>query len=324
MTRFWASPSLQADMASSEPGIEDQPAPAVVEPGDETLIARCHAIAEDLNGRGAFDLAVPFYRQTIALLLAERTVRATAAPEAMQTLMQVSQVKDLLTSQASAPSAALPAELEQHLLALEQDLSAANAATVHALLLELQAKSQEDCVPLLALLAKTQLLQGELEAAHALFQQALALAPHDPKLIVNTGASCLANGDRTMALQLLRPLAFRRHTLSDSRVLQSLLSNLALAELEAGQVAEASSLRSELAGLAPDRLPVQEWLDDARLWAEAGHRDEAKRLLTALRAVHPSHRGVLELLAQLLEELGEFRDAALVYRDLLRPTLAGS
>jgi sirohydrochlorin ferrochelatase len=69
-------------------------------------------------------------------------------------------------------------------------------------------------------------------------------------------------------------------------------------------------------------LPLSEWLDDARRWVEAGHRQDAKMLLVALRAVHPRSRPVLELLAQTLEDCDEFREAALVYRDLLRPSLS--
>ena len=296
---------------------------AIPEVGRHDLIARCHAIAEDLNGRGDFDLAVPFYRQTIALLLADQPVGEVVADEAASAVQEVNrdvvQVDTLVS--ASEP---LSNELNAHLLALEEDLSTANALTVQCLLLDLQAQRQKQCAPLLALLAKTHLLQGDLQAALLCYQQALKLNPQDSKLIVNTAAACLAIGDFPMALKHLRPLARHRHTLKDPRVVRSLLSNLALAELESGHVAEAALLRAELAGMAPDALPLQDWVDDARRWVEQGHRMDAKGLLVALRAVHPCHRGVLELLAQLLEELGEYRDAALVYRDLLRPNLAGS
>jgi len=265
---------------------------------------------------------VPFYRQTIALLLADSSVGDAAAPDAVDTVQQASGDQECMTLQ-PAGFEVLPEELQLHLSALEEDLSSANASTIQTLLLDLQDQCKSPYAPVLGLLAKTYLYQGELESALALYQQALALEPLDPKLILNTAAASLALGDRTTALKLLRPLARRRHTLNDARVVCSLLSNLALAELEVGQVAEAAHLRAELAGRSPDTVPLQDWLEDARRWAEMGNRHDAKGLLVALRAVHPRHRGVLELLAQILEELGEFRDAALVYRDLLRPGLAG-
>lgn len=284
---------------------------------EQALIARCHAIAEELNSRGALDLAVPFYRQTIALLLAGRERAADQDPEAASVVLDAA---------AGAPAAdealvEIPLELEQHLSALEEDLAPANAATIRALLLDLQAQCADPPAALLALLAKTHLLSGDLPAALDHYQRALQRTPDAPALIVNTGAAWLACGDRAAALSLLRPLAARRHTIDSGRVLGALLSNLALAELEAGRVAEVATLRAELAGLSPDGLPLPDWLDDVRRWAETGHRQEARQLLVALRAVYPRHRVVLELLAQTLEELGDFREAALVYRDLLRPGL---
>lgn len=138
---------------------------------------------------------------------------------------------------------------------------------------------------------------------------------------MNTAAAFMACGDCQSALRLLRPLARQRQHITDSSIVRSLLSNLAIAELETGSVDAAASLRVELAGLDPDGLPLRDWLDDARRWSETGHRQAAKQLLMALRALYPSDRGVLELLGRLLEELGDFREAALIYRDLLRPSL---
>ena len=284
---------------------------------EQALIARCHAIAEALNSQGALDLAVPFYRQTIALLLAGYERTTAPDPEAAASVMEAGR-----NAPAADPGPAVIApELEQHLNALAEDLAPANAATIRELLLELQAQCVDPPPALIALLAKTHLLSGDLQAALDHYQRALHLSPDDPALIVNTGAASLACGDRAAALALLRPLAARRHSIDSGRVLGALLSNLALAELEAGRVAEAASWRVELAGLSPDGLPLPEWLDDARRWAETGHRQDARQLLVALRAVYPRHRAVLELLAQTLEELGDFREAALVYRDLLRPGL---
>lgn len=309
MARLWFVIRLQFGMAGSTQRSHD------------ALIARTHAIAEDLNSRGCLDLAVPFYRQAIALLMAERECMAGVAPEGAPLVIDAAAAAPvgLSTQQATIE---IPPELEQHLRALEEELSPANAITIRELLMELRGQSNHASAALMGLLAKTHLLSGDLQAALDCYQQALQQAPHDPALIVNTGAAWLACGDRPAALALLRPLAAKRHTIDSPRVLGALLGNLALAELEVGRVAAVAQLRAELAGLAPDGLPLPEWLDDARRWVEAGHRQDAKTLLVALRAVHPRSRPVLELLAQTLEDCGEFREAALVYRDLLRPSLS--
>ena len=71
---------------SSEPVIESAtPAADAASPASESgLIERYNAMAEELNGRGAMELAVPFYRQTTARLLAERgRWRARHAPRAV-------------------------------------------------------------------------------------------------------------------------------------------------------------------------------------------------------------------------------------------------
>jgi Flp pilus assembly protein TadD len=292
-----------------------------LQPGDaQVLIGRCHAIAEELNKRGALDLAVPFYRQTIALLLAEASPSLDADQACLAMLDAASQAAGPTTF--TAPTAKrLPPELDQHLLALEQDLSAANALTVRKLLLDLNEQVGHTHPGLIALLAKTYVFEGDFEQSRVHFEQALALAPADPKLIMNTAAAFMACGDCQSALRLLRPLARQRQHITDSSIVRSLLSNLAIAELETGSVDAAASLRVELAGLDPDGLPLRDWLDDARRWSETGHRQAAKQLLMALRALYPSDRGVLELLGRLLEELGDFREAALIYRDLLRPSL---
>lgn len=291
-------------------------------PGDaQVLIKRCYAIAEELNKRGAIDMAVPFYRQTIALLLATVEPSLEAEPIYVEMIDALGQVAG---PSAFAVQAAdrLPPELDQHLQALEQDLSTANALTVRKLLIELGEQVGQTHSGLIALLAKTYVLEDDFQQARMYFEQALALAPADPKLIMNTGAAFMACGDCQSALRLLRPLARQRQEIADSSIVRSLLSNLAIAEMQTGSVSAAASLRIELAGLDPDALPLQDWLDDARRWIEIGHRKEAKELLIGLRAVYPSDRGVLELLGRLLEDLGDFREAALIYRDLLRPLLS--
>lgn len=288
-----------------------------LEAGDHGLIERCHAIAEDLNSRGALDLAVPFYRQTIALLLGERQQAHTA---------DIQLETGLLAAAADAAPAAdcdrqPPADLGHHLAALEDELTVENTTLVRQMLEELELQLEQPCAALIGLKARTHLLDGDLSRAQELYQQALALAPEEPRYRFNCGAALLAAGEPREAVKLLRQVWQQRDTIHEPGLLQALLANLAQAELALGRVAEAARLRADLAGYAPDELPLEDWLEDARQWCSSGRRQEARQLLTALRAVQPQHQGVLSLLAETLEALGDYRDAALVYRDLLRPAL---
>ena len=71
-------------------------------------------------------------------------------------------------------------------------------------------------------------------------------------------------------------------------------------------------------------MPLQRWLD----WVQQGLkgtekgsplRDAALALLQALQQAFPTDRTLLQLLADSLEDQGDYRDAALLYRQLLRP-----
>ena len=53
-----------------QPTLNPQPQSVAIE--NESMADRYYAIAETMNTRGAMELAVPFYRQAVALLLAER------------------------------------------------------------------------------------------------------------------------------------------------------------------------------------------------------------------------------------------------------------
>jgi len=303
-------------------------AAAMADPALDRLADRCAAMAEALNQRGELSLAVPFYRQAMALLMARRD-RATGTrpqplapdPAGLALIQEVDALQG--DAVAAAGSGSLPQDLREHLRALGDELCLANAASVQAVLRELQQELPSPESELLGLLAKTHLLQGDLASALDHYQQALQLDPEEPRWAVNGGAAWLACGDHVEALRLLRPWARRLVLVDDPTVLRALLGNLALAELQAGHVMEAARLRADLVGLAPDDVPVMDWIEDARLWAESGCHEEAKTLLMALRAVYPRHAALLQLLAETLEACGEYRDAALVYRDLLRPALSG-
>ena len=290
----------------------------------EDLAARCFVIAEALNERAELALAVPFYRQAVTLLLAQRAHNTSAEHATVALLQAVDPAGDSTPACAAMASAALPSDLQEHIRALGEDLTADNAATVRQVLQALLDELPLPDAQLLALVAKTYLLDGQLDAALQHFRAALQLDPNDQRLIVNTGGALLACGEPREAVKLMRPLMRQAASIDDPPVLRALIGNLAAAELEAGHVAEAARLRADLAGLSPDGVPLDDWLDDARAWIAAGAREETRGLLIALRALYPRHADLLQLLAETLEACGDYRDAALVYRDLLRPTLGAS
>ena len=302
------------------------PADPAVQGNLDGLAERCYAIAEALNERAELSLAVPFYRQAVTLLLAQRQrdlQEAAALHKGDADLLQELDPGGAPACVEPGAAVGLPRDLEAHLRALGDDLTIANAVTVRQVLHDLLAGLPQPDPQLLALLAKTHVLEGELALALPFFQAALELDPEDVRLAVNCGGALLACGDHAEALRLLRPLARQAGTIDDPAVLRVVLVNLTAAELEAGNVRDAARWRAELVGLSPDDVPVDDWVEDARSWLEAGWREEAKGLLIALRALYPRHVPLLQLLAETFEGCGEFRDAALVYRDLLRPSLGG-
>ena len=290
-------------------------------------------MAEELNGRGAMELAVPFYRQTIALLLAEREqLRALAgatAPEAAalaaagEAVMAVDGVL-AAAAQVEAGVGLSLAELQRRVEALEQELCEANAAEVEAALLDLEGRWPAPQAQLLGLRAKLHLLAGDLPAARQHFEQALALDPDCLRLGMNTAAARLADGDAAAALGLLRPLRERAEALAELGVGRSFWTNLALSERAGGDAALAIDALAQLVDLDAEALNLELWLEQALAWQAEGAAAEARQLLELLRrhaVADDQRRQVLPPLAELLEQLGEYRQAALIYRELLRPSL---
>lgn len=312
-------PSSAKPRSSSKPRRTpdgEPPAPALPaeSPAAPGLVERYHAMAEELNGRGAMELAVPFYRQTIALLLAER--------EQMRASADVSGVLAAAAQLAPEPALA-PEELQRRITALEEELSPANTQEVAAALAALAEQCPAPSAPLLALQARVQLLAGDLAAARRLFEQAHQLEPHCPRLRLNTGAARLALGEATAALELLRPLAQQPELLAPWGSPASLWKNLAQAELQAGEAARALACLQQLLALDPALLQPDPWLAVAEQWLEAGELDSSRNLLLVLRPHAPAApvQALMERLAEQLEAQGAYREAALLYRELLRPGL---
>ena len=288
-----------------------------------------HAMAEELNGRGSMELAVPFYRQAIALLLTEREqVRrevgrtagfddgAAANPPVGAISAAVHGVLQ------AAASAAMPAvELERQLAAIQDSLTPNNLLEAAAALEDLEHRWGQPHAGILALAARLALLEGDLDQAHRYYEQALELQPRDVRLRINTGAARLAMDDPAGAAELLRPLAADADALTDRDQGRAFWKNLAKAEHELGQPTAAVQALLQLLELAPEAFDLEPWLEASRGWMANGDAESALELLEALRQLLDEPATVLPLLAEALEGLGRYREAALVYRDLLRPHL---
>ena len=287
--------------------VEQEGAPLA---SDANLFERYYAIAEAMNGRGAMEMAVPFYRQAIALLMAER---AGVGPELEQQLEP--------EAEPGMDAHSFAARLKE----LEQDLSPVNTAEVLAALEDLESQWQGDPQPeLLGLRAKTLILSNQMGHALAVFEQALALAPHQAALQINVGAARLATGDANGAWQLLSQLHQRGIDELEPRLQEALLRNLIKASELCTERRSSVNLWLELLQRSPDSQPLELWLEWAQQAQAAAVNHDPVELETFLRALwqqFPAERQAPQLLAELLEQQGEYQQAALIYRDLLRPQL---
>lgn len=293
----------------------------------QLLVDRYYSLAEELNSKGSLELAVPFYRQTIALLLANRDQDLTRNSLLSQLQQASSDVDGVLTvAENLKPSnpAISESELLRQIAALEEELSLASCREISSALEELRELWGKPHAQLLGLMAKVQILDGELLAAREFFEQAYSLDPDCLKISMNTAASRLACGDPEAALVLLRPLISRIDELSSIGSTSSFWGNLAMAELEIGERQRALEALNHLLACGSEDVPFAFWLDQAESWKESGLNSDVQSLLELLK----DHIGDLELsqrllplLAEVLELMGSYREAALVYRELLSPQL---
>lgn len=314
---------------------------------------RYYAMAENMNTRGAMEMAVPFYRQAITLLLAERaSLQQKLGGASAQQLAQelpMDELHGLLeaaealgqSSSTPAPTAtdvraqAAPASAarqpiaresaEAQIAELASELDKENALQVIAGLKAL-ADGSGGQLPAsgLALLGKAQMLLGQPADGLQSFEAALAAAPADQDLQINTGAARLATGDAQGALALLRRVWQQGLDALEPSSQRALLRNLSAAEAKAGYLAGALQLRLKWFQRDPQAVSLQRWL----AWAQQGLEDSEKAspvrqaamaLLTALQQAAPEDRSLLQQLADALEDQGDYREAALLYRQLLRP-----
>lgn len=322
--------SLQRSAADRTPAKATEPA----------LVDRYYVMAEEMNSRGAMELAVPFYRQALALLIAEREQLRAQLPHGAETRPQalpLDQLHGLLEaaqswdhqvqSQAgeSAPAATPPAaeDLEPTIAELTDDLKAASAEQVLAALAELEVQHGELPANGLGLRGKAFMLSGQASQAATAFAQACQADPARIDLQINLGAAQLGEGNTGAALEALRLLYQQHYAQLEGGEKTALLRNLATAEARGGELAVALHLRRQWLQLDPGSQPSERWL----AWAQQGLaegqpepcRQAALQLLNRLHELRPGERPVMEALAQALEAAGQFREASLLYRHLLRP-----
>lgn len=285
---------------------------------------RYYELAETMNARGAIELAVPFYRQALALLMEERTQLRQLVPASERRRRSVPPDEEMqgLISDAEPLD---EGDLQARIAELTEELSVQSADQV-LLGLEtlLQQRGSCDVSPEAhCLKGKAHLLLGDHDAALQAFQAAHSVEPQSPQHVLNLAAALLTKKRFQQALDLLRPLHARGLASLPSILREPLLRNLSTAERQAGQNLAALQLRRQWLQLNPEAVPLERWLQWARLGLAMASGDpcrlEAVAFLQDLDRLMPHERSVKEQLADAFEAEGDYRQAALLYRDLLRP-----
>ncbi len=293
---------------------------------------RYNNMAEYLNVQGAMEMAVPFYRQAIALLLAEReNLQAQLGYESSNSVQEdlpLEELNCLLKSAEAIQNVETKDDrprVEDQIQELASELNQASALQVMAGLRAI-AEGSDQPIPAsgLALLAKAQMLLGKTEDGLRSFEAALAAEPDSTDFKINTGAARLADGDIDGALTLLRGVYEAGIDKLNPTIVPALLRNLSVAEARSDQRHEALKLRLELFQIAPQSVSKDRWLkwakDGLALFAPGDSaRTPAMDLLKALQEQHPQDRKVMQCLANALEDQDDYRGASLLYRQLLRP-----
>ena len=303
-------------VVSNQNETTDQANGSSVDPA--ALADRYFAMAEEMNSRGAMELAVPFYRQALTLLMAERKQKQQQLP--------ADQLHGLLAAAEHWEQQPLhELDIEQSIAELTEDLNAASAQQVLAALKELE--DQKGLLPSngYALRGNACILLGNSEAAVQAFQSGCRAEPTRLDLHINHGGALLAAGETTAALSVLRGVYKNQLDLLASNEKNALLRNLAAAEAKEGDLATALSLRLEWLNENPNGQPIERWLQ----WVQQGlaeqqpvaTHDQAMQLLKRLHELNPAERLVTEALAEALENSGLYQEASLLYRTLLRPEI---
>lgn len=314
-----ARTSRSSRSMSNHNEITEQPNSSSVDPA--ALADRYFAMAEEMNSRGAIELAVPFYRQALTLLMAERKQQQQQLP--------ADQLHGLLAAAEHWQQQPLPElDIEQSIAELAEDLNELSAQQVLAALKDLENKKGFLPSNGYALRGNACILLGDPKAAVQAFRCGCKAEPTRFDLQINHGGALLAVGETEAALSVLRSVYNNKLDLLASNEKIALLRNLAAAEAKEGDFSTALALRMEWLNENPNGQPIAKWLD----WVQQGleeqqpsaTRDQALQLLKRLHELHPAESLVTEALAEALENSGLYQEASLLYRTLLRPQLTKS
>lgn len=348
-----ASKSSSSSQANAGPG-KRKPRRAAATPeasvealrNELPMADRYFELAESMNARGAIELAVPFYRQALAMVMQERDQLRQLVPEHHQQRLVGSrkeQIEGLISEAAllgaaggqpsgghddgepSAPTKRelAQAELDGRIAELAEELTQASAEQVLAGLRELVEKPESLPASGRSLEGKALMLRGRVGEAITSFEAAHAAGGQAPEHGINLAAALLAAGQAAQAVTLLQPLHQQGLALLEPHQRGALLRNFATAASQLKQPLLALQLRRQWLQLEPEAVPSERWLAWCRIGLEQPPgdrcRQEALALLQDLRRLHPANRAIAEALAETLEAEGDYRQAALLYRELLRP-----
>jgi tetratricopeptide (TPR) repeat protein len=305
----------------------------------EPLAERYYRLAETMNARGAMELAVPFYRQALVLLLEERNQLRQLLPEDHQRVFQVQtdddlagllQAAHLLRAERNGSSDAQPScpddcqDLDSGVAELAEDLTPESARQVIAGLDELMLQYPGQVMPPdgHSLKGKALILLGQVVEGLDCFKAAYEADPSHVKHSINYAGSLLSQSRSHEALPILRSLhKSGLYTLSPQEK-QAILRNLASAEDQQGRPDVALQLRHQWLLSQPDALSPERWLDFCRVGlvetVDRELKSMAVGMLEDLYRLYPKCRAAAEVLAEVLESLGDYRRTALIYRNLLR------
>lgn len=318
--------------AKSSQAKPSQAKPSQARPSEEALpnelpmADRYYELAESMNARGAIELAVPFYRQALAMLMEERDQLRQLLPEQQQQQRLLDsreeQIEGLIT-EAALLRVGSGSGLDERIAELAEELTPQSAQQVLAGLRELVPEPELLPARGRSLEGKALMLCGRVAEAIASFEAAYAAAGQAPEHGINLAAALLAAGQASQAAALLQPLHQRGLAVLEPDQRAALLRNFATAASQLEQPLLALQLRRQWLQLEPEAVPSDRWLG----WCRVGlaqppgdhARQEALAFLQDLRRLHPANRAIAEVLAETLEAEGDYRQAALLYRELLRP-----
>lgn len=302
------SPLSTAHLLTQVPAASGEvPLPAHAPERLSAFASRYFNYGEELFLRGSPELAAAFYRQAYALL-------RSAGCEGPYGAEEPAAAADPDRAQTGGSRNAESEPLRARLNGLRDRLNRDSVDAVSAELRALREQGLRD-PELHKLEGLAALLRNDANTAEQRFQEALALAPDHYACLVNLAGLMLRDGRTEPASKLLqRALA---QVSNDSIEAVPALTNLALAHQQAGRAMDAALLLHQVHRIKPGHLRAELLLEAAQTLEQMGDDLMAIELLDWQSTHEPTEPG-LRKLAALLERRGDYQNAALVYRKLLR------